>query len=143
MSKEKVIISACVYGFPFRYDGKDKKREEVLKSLSEKYVLIPVCPEILSGLSIKRPPCSKKDNKILENATGIEKTHFFIKGANKILKVVRELKIKKAFLKEKSPSCGVNMVHFFVEKDKTELKKGRGILTEILIKEGIEVEGIE
>ncbi len=143
MSKEKVIISACILGFPFRYDGKHEKREDIVKSLYEEYILLPVCPEILSGLSVKRESCSRKENKILENTSGIDRTHFFMKGAKRVLKIVQELRIKKAFLKEKSPSCGVNMVHFFIEKKKTELRKGKGILTEILIKEGVEVKGIE
>ncbi len=143
MNKQKAIISACILGFPFRYNGRSEKREDIWESLSEKYTLIPVCPEILSGLSVKRQPCSKKGDKILENSSGIDKTHFFIKGARRILKIVQEFKVKKAFLKENSPSCGVNMVHFFVEKNKTELREGRGILTEILKKEGVEVEGIE
>jgi uncharacterized protein YbbK (DUF523 family) len=143
LSKQKAIISACIFGFPFRYDGRDEKREDILKSLSKKYDLIPICPEILSGLSVKRPPCSRKEDKILENISGIDKTHFFMRGANRILKIVQGLGVKKAFLKEKSPSCGVNKVYFFVEKNKTELREGRGILTEILIKEGVEVEGIE
>lgn len=143
IDKKKIVISACIFGFPFKYDGKSCKREEILKKLKKEYLLIPLCPEILAGLSLKRNPCSRLNYNIVENETGEDKTHFFKKGAERALKIVKENKVKKALLKEKSPSCGVNFVHYFIDKGKTEVKRGKGIFTEMLEKEGIEVQGIE
>ena len=143
IEKEKVAISACIFGYPFRFDGKDKKNKEILDNLSKKYILIPICPEVLSGLSVPRKPCSVKGNVIFENESGEDKTHYFIKGAKRGLKILKSLGIKKVFLKEKSPSCGVNFVHFYIDKNSTQIKEGKGIFTKILIEEGFEVEGIE
>ncbi|MFN3967210.1 MAG: DUF523 domain-containing protein [Endomicrobiia bacterium] len=117
IKKEKVAISACIFGYPFRFDGKDRKNKEILDKLSKKYILIPICPEILSGLSLPRKPCSIKEESVLENESGDDKTHYFLKGAKRALKILKYLAIKKVFLKEKSPSCGVNYVHFYKDKN--------------------------
>ncbi|MEO0255532.1 MAG: DUF523 domain-containing protein [candidate division WOR-3 bacterium] len=143
IEKEKVAISACILGYPFRFDGKDKKNKEILDKLSQKYILVPICPEILSGLSVPRKPCSIKEESVLENESGEDKTHYFVKGAKRALKILENLGIKKVFLKEKSPSCGVNYVHFYVDKNITKLKKGAGVFTRILIEKGFYVEGID
>ena len=53
--KKKVIISACLLGVECRYDGKSNRLpEEKLRELSEKYELIPVCPECYGGLTTPR-----------------------------------------------------------------------------------------
>ncbi len=131
MNKEKILISACIYGYPFRYDGKDKKDEKLIKKLKKIYELVPVCPEILSGMGIKRTPCTKVNNKVIDNQTKEDKTHLFLKGAHRALKIAEFLGIKKAFLKEKSPSCGVN------------LKIVRGVFAELLERKDIKIIGID
>ena len=40
----RILVSACLLGVNCRYDGKNGRRDEVLKLLRE-YELIPVCPE--------------------------------------------------------------------------------------------------
>lgn len=141
--KKKVAISACIFGYPFRFDNKDRKNKEILDKLSKKYILIPICPEILSGLSVPRNPCSIKEESVLKNKSGDDKTHYFLKGAGRALKILEHLGIKKVFLKEKSSSCGVNYVHFYIDKNNTQVKEGRGVFAKILIDKGFEVEGIE
>ena len=39
----KLLVSACLLGFPCRYDGRAKPHEGVL-SLLETHTLIPFCP---------------------------------------------------------------------------------------------------
>lgn len=95
-----------------------------------------ICPEIEGGLPVPRHPCKIVDNRVINNL-GQDKTLNFIKGAQKALQVCKEYKIKKAILKEKSPSCGTRFIY-----DGTFSKKlipGRGITARLLEEEGIEV----
>ena len=44
--KEPVLVSACFLGIPCRWHGRRAPvREDLLKRLKAKYVLVPVCPE--------------------------------------------------------------------------------------------------
>lgn len=45
----RILVSACLLGVNCRYDGKNGRRDEVLKLLRE-YELIPVCPEQMGGM---------------------------------------------------------------------------------------------
>lgn len=108
------LVSACLLGVKCRYDGRDKKDDDVL-SLSRKEVLVPICPEQLGGL-----PTPREEQRIIngdgdsvlkgrasvETISGIDVTENFIKGAKESLKIARLLHIKEAVLKSRSPSCG-------------------------------------
>ena len=48
-------VSACLGGCPVRYDGQDQKVAEIADLVKQKRA-IPVCPEVLGGLSIPRTP---------------------------------------------------------------------------------------
>ena len=61
-------------------------------------------------------------------------TDFFIKGADETLKLARILGIRKAFLKARSPSCGVNTVSCF-----GKVVNGQGVCAYYLKKHGIEI----
>ena len=57
MNKPTVIISACLYGEPVRYDGQAKTLPApLLQKLAQHYTLIPVCPECQGGLTTPRAP---------------------------------------------------------------------------------------
>jgi len=119
---EKVLVSACLLGFNCRYDGKNKKSAEVEKLIKAKEV-IPVCPEVEGGLPTPREPATREGNRVLTNFTRRDVTAFFKLGALKALEKAKKHRIKKAYLKSKSPSCGE-----------------RGITSELLLKHGISVE---
>lgn len=51
---EKILVSACLLGCKCRYDAQSKEDEKVI-SLMDSAFLIPICPEILGGLSTPRP----------------------------------------------------------------------------------------
>ena len=135
---EKIIVSACLLGLATRYDGKSKPSisEEDLKRLSEKYHLIPVCPEIYGGLPTPRIPSERIGERVVMK-DGTDVTENYAKGANEALLLCRLLGIKKALLKERSPSCGKNVIYdgsftgVLTERD--------GVAAELLISEGIEV----
>jgi uncharacterized protein YbbK (DUF523 family) len=137
-----VIISACLVGINCRYDGKNELRFELLEWIKQEG-FIPVCPEQLGGLPTPRIPASIKDGDGFDvlakkakvvNLKGIEVTDQFLKGAFESLKLAKLMNIKRAILKEESPSCGINLTYC-----NDNLIEGRGVCAALFINEGIEV----
>lgn len=129
------IVSACLCGEKVRYDGKANINEKI-KQLVEEGKAIMVCPETEGGLPIPRHPCEIQNNKVINNI-GENKTLNFEKGAEKALQLCKKYNIEKAILKEKSPSCGSNLIY-----DGTFTKAlipGQGITAKLLKENGIEV----
>ena len=134
--REYILVSACLLGINCRYDGGSKYCEKINK-LSEKYCIIPVCPEQLGGLPTPRTPASFVNNRLFSH-TGNDVTEYFERGARETLKISKLFGVKKAVFKEKSPSCGVNKVYFRIS-GKDVLKSGSGITTQLLKKNGIDI----
>ena len=89
--KKKVIISACLLGVECRYDGKSNRLpEEKLRELSEKYELIPVCPECYGGLTTPRVPSERVGDSVLSK-TGTDVTKQFNRGAEAALYLAKLL----------------------------------------------------
>ncbi len=129
------IVSACLCGENCRYDGKSTLSERV-KRLVDEGKAITVCPEVEGGLPIPRHPCEIRGNRVV-NSHNEDKTEEFISGAEKVLELVKKHNIKKAILKEKSPSCGSSFIYDGTFSRK--LIKGQGITTKLLRENGIEV----
>jgi uncharacterized protein YbbK (DUF523 family) len=135
MRKEKILVSACLLGINCKYDGTSNKNEKILK-LKKNFILIPVCPEILGGLTIPREPAEQKGKRVITKS-GKDATKYFEKGAKEVLKICKILKIKKAILKQKSPSCGCGKIYDGTFSGK--LIKGEGATTKLLKKNKIKV----
>ena len=134
------IVSACLAGVKCRYDGNAFVNEKVQK-LFQDGKAIPLCPEILGGLSIPRQCCEIIKNKNGEdriyNKSGEDVTNFFIEGAKKTLETCKCLGIKKAILKSKSPSCGYGII--YDGSFSGNLTVGKGFTARLLESEGIEI----
>ena len=135
MEKEKILVSACLLGINCKYNGENNKNDKVIKYLEDKEV-IPICPEIYGGLSTPRNPAEQVGDKVITNK-GIDVTDNYLKGAEETLKLAKRFNIKKAILKAKSPSCGVQNI-YDGSFTKTLIKKD-GITTKLLKNNGIEV----
>ena len=135
---EKLLISACLLGVASRYDGKSIKKvsDEALLLISEKYQLVPFCPEIYGGLPTPRNPSEKIVNEVFMN-NGTCVTENYRKGAEEALRICRLLGISKALLKAKSPACGKGLI--YDGSFSGTLTEGHGICAELLLSEGIEV----
>ena len=70
---------------------------------------------------------------------GEDRTAQFLKGAKETLGIARMFGIKKAILKNKSPSCGVTKTWQLDKNFRNRIAKGQGVTTELLRKNGIEV----
>lgn len=106
---KKILISACLLGINCKYNGKNNYNS-LIEKLEENYILIPICPEQMGGLSTPRNPSEIKGNKVISSA-GDDVTINFIAGANKALDIAKKENISIAILKEGSPSCGSNYIY--------------------------------
>ena len=133
--KEKILVSACLLGVNCKYSGGNNYNEKVIEYLKDKEV-IPVCPEIMVGLSTPRPPSERIGNKVINNQ-GADVTSEYTKGAEETLKLAKLFNVKKALLKAKSPSCGKGKIY-----DGTfngNLIEGNGVTVDLLKSNGINV----
>ncbi len=129
------LCSACLLGVNCRYDGRIKEYPRVLDLLADE-LLIPVCPEQLGGQPTPREDAEIVGTRVVTKS-GADCTAEFRRGAEEVLKIARLLGIKKAILKQRSPSCGSGRVY-----DGTftkTLRDGDGVTTALLKENGIEV----
>ena len=135
MEKEKILISACLIGLNCKYNGGNNENSKLVELIKEKD-LIPICPEQLGGLKTPRASAERTQEKVLTKE-GIDVTKEYQKGAEEVLKLAKKLNIKKAILKSRSPSCGIDEIydgtfsHTLIKRD--------GVTAELLKKNGIEV----
>lgn len=132
-----ILVSACLLGLACRYDGKSKPCEDVIK-LTEKYNLIPFCPEVMGGLPTPRHPSEIVGDRVI-NLIDEDVTVQYKKGAEEALKIAKIYNCKYAILKEKSPSCGSGIIHNG-EFDGGYIE-GDGITARLLKENGIKVLG--
>ena len=135
MFKEKIICSACLVGVECRYDGKSKVNKKVL-ALTKNTILIPVCPEQLGGLPTPRPPSEQKGTRV-STKFGRDVTKYFLRGAKEVLRIAKLFDVKRAILKQRSPSCGCGQIYDGTFSGK--IIKGDGVTTKLLKKHGIRV----
>ena len=106
----KILVSACLYGECTKYDGTNNILKHPLflkwKNMGE---LIPVCPEVLGGLSTPRP-CSEIIGTKVVNTQGNDVTDNFNKGAEETLRIAKDNHVVFAILKQGSPSCGCKKI---------------------------------
>lgn len=132
---EKIIVSACLLGDKTKYDG-HSNYTPLIKDVKEKFDVIVICPEVNGGLPTPRLPSEIKGDRVI-NQKGKDVTKYFDKGVDYVTRIVKYFNIKKALLKEKSPSCGVHEVYDGTFSHK--VVSGSGWLTRKLKSLGVEV----
>ncbi len=146
--ERKVLVSACLLGRRCRYDGRESHDGLLARQLTELGLeAVPFCPEEHGGLGTPRPAAWIEDagaGAVLDGASrvvsgeGRDVTDGFLAGAQGALEACRQHEITRAFLKERSPSCGVENTHVG-----NQLVLGPGVTAELLRRNGIEIEGVE
>ena len=134
-----MIVSACLAGFPCRYDGKAKPCPQVVE-LVRAGKAIPVCPEQLGGLPTPRPPCEVLSGRVIDRY-GADRTENYRRGADAVLALAKTYGATQALLQKRSPSCGTGWI-YDGSFSKT-LIPGDGITARLLAENGIQVIGIE
>lgn len=141
---DKIIVSSCILGNNTKYNG-GNNYNPLVERLKGKYIIIPICPEVMGGLGIPRIPSERINDRVI-NKNGDDVTNNYLLGLDKVLKLIENEEIKYAVLKDGSPSCGSKYIY-----DGTFTGNkiyGMGITAECLSKLGIkiitekEIEGI-
>lgn len=143
------LVSACLMGLNCRYDNTPVLHHNILGKLGDQSLLM-VCPEILGGLPTPRPPVqfvSEQLKPLIDNAgqevlkgrarlvwtTGQNVTQHFIRGAQRIIRLIKPLSIHRAYLKSRSPSCGSGSISFWDARTNSSVTlRGDGVLTTLL-----------
>lgn len=135
----KIAVSACLIGENCKYNGGNNYSEKVRDYISG-HEVIPVCPEVLGGLSIPREPAEIVNGIVsLKDGTSVDKE--FREGARAALETVKEQNIDIVILQSRSPSCGVNAIYdgYFSGR----IIPGQGIFADLLIRNGIKAIDVE
>ena len=135
MKKQAILVSACLLGVCCRYDGESKPDAKVIQ-LREKYVLIPICPEVDGGLPTPRTPSERVGDKVLMR-DGTDVTQNYRSGAEMALERARSFNCSIAILKARSPSCGKGVI--YDGSFSGSLTERDGVAAELLSENGITV----
>lgn len=137
MEKEALLMSACLMGVNCRYDGGGKQLAQ-LPQLMARYHVVPVCGEVMGGMTTPRIPSERVGTHVIDRE-GNDVTANFRRGAEEVLHFARLYGAKKALLKERSPSCGSGEIYDGTfSGGKTA---GWGVTAELLRDNGIVVYG--
>lgn len=134
---DKILVSACLLGERCRYDGGSKPcNDSVLSQWRAEGRLVPVCPEVMGGLSTPRLPCQRRDGRVVSES-GADFTAEYARGAQLALAAAKKCNAVMCILKEYSPSCGVNEIY---DGSFTGAKiKGQGMAVQLLLQNGFAV----
>jgi len=114
-----ILVSACLAGVPCRFDATARPEPGLLAHVIAGH-LIPICPEMLGGLTCPRAAAEIEDGDgyaVLDglsrvvDAEGRDVTEPFVDGAHCCLEIARRYGVHAAILKEGSPSCGYHRLH--------------------------------
>lgn len=131
----KIGISACLLGEEVRFDGGHKRNDYVTSTLSEYFQFVQYCPEMAIGLGIPRPTIrlisvAGEQRLVDSRDNAIDHTDIMANKANEYLDQLTET--SGYILKSRSPSCGMERVNLFNEKNMPQ-KKGVGVFAQRLM----------
>ncbi len=133
--RKKIAVSSCLLGINCKYNGLSNYNEAIIK-LQDEYELIPICPEVLGGLSTPRIPAERVGDKVI-NKEKADVTNNYHLGALKALERLKKENINIAILKSKSPSCGKGFIYDGTFS--SSLIEGNGVTTDLFLDNGITV----
>ncbi len=134
-AKAMKLVSACLAGVECRYNGSAYAVPQIVEMVKGGKA-IPICPELLAGLPIPRPPAEQQNGRII-SSNGDDQTTDYLLGSKTALEIALLIHCKQAILKANSPTCGCGVIY-----DGTfsgHLIKGDGIFSKMLKEHNIEV----
>ena len=134
-----IMVSACLAGENCKYNGGNNRNKKV-EALFNGNRIIPICPEVMGGLSTPRVP-SEIVHGIVMNKDGVNVDREYRCGAEMALKIAERKKPDLVILQSRSPSCGVKQRY-----DGTftgTLIDGPGLTAELLMRHGFRVVDVE
>lgn len=137
--KEPLLISACLTGECCKYSGgHNALPPEQLRTLEERYRLLPVCPERDGGLPTPRIPSERRGERVV-NRAGEDVSAAFQRGAALAVAKAKANGCRRALLKERSPSCGSGQI--YDGSFSGRLVPGDGVAAALLKENGLAVIG--
>ncbi len=116
--KPTVVLSACLDGFAYRYNGATVN-DELVNKLKSLFNLIHVCPEFEIGLGVPRKTIRLHkigdDIRAIQDETGIDLTSQLEKFSDGFLSGLGN--VHGFILKAKSPSCGVGSAKVYLKNN--------------------------
>lgn len=151
MAVKKAVVSACLLGIKCAYDGKHRFCPELFSLLSDLELKVyGVCPEF-ELFGVPRDPLEirygdggdfLKGKAVIINSKGqIFTLENIQSGLKRLESWLQFIKPEVAYLKEKSPFCGVKNIYDGSFSGK--LIKGKGIMAALLESMGVELVGVE
>lgn len=132
-------VSACLLGENCKYNGGNNESKK-LKDYVKGHTVVPVCPEVMGGLSTPRDPAEIVGG-VVRQKSGRSVDEEFRTGARAALKKVKDTGAEVVILQSRSPSCGVKEI--YDGSFTGHLVKGKGVFAAMLEEEGIRVMDVE
>ena len=133
----RVLVSACLLGAEVRHHGGAATIEHpILRRWREEGRIVGVCPEMAGGLPTPRPAAEIRGLSVV-TSEGRDVTRAFETGAAVAVRMAKELGIRVAVLKSRSPSCGIAQVYDGTFSGR--LVAGDGVTAAALIRAGVRV----
>lgn len=110
VTREPVIVSACLLGVACNHEGRANTSEAVV-AWGRGRRLIPVCPETAGGLPTPRPAAEIQPDGRVVAGSGADVTEAYTRGAAHAVRLATATGAVGAVLKARSPSCGCHEVY--------------------------------
>ena len=135
MSKQKILVSACLLGENCKYNGGNNYAPGVVEFVKGREVL-PVCPEMMAGMGCPRTPIEIVEGVLMDrNGNNIDAA--MREAVALAMARIRQEDIQSAILQSRSPTCGVHQVYDGTFSGK--LIEGSGIFAQALKDAGYQV----
>lgn len=145
--KHKILLSACLAGYPVRYNGTDKFCTlTLLQRWRDEGRLVTHCPELAAGLSTPRLSAEMvngQGNEVLSGraqvveSDGRDVTQPYVLAAWLALKAAQSHGCRFAIMTDGSPTCGSQ--HVYDGAFSGMKVPGEGVAAALLRQHGIEV----
>ena len=107
--RDYFAVSACLLGENCKYNGGNNYSEKV-RAFCEGHEVIPICPEVMGGLTTPRVP-AEIVNGVVTNKEGKIVDKEFRSGAEAAFNKIMDAGVEVCILQSRSPSCGVKEVY--------------------------------
>lgn len=125
----RVGVSSCLLGNRVRYDGGDRRDDELVEALGGYFKLVPVCPEVESGLPTPREPMRLEGEaehpRLVTRHTRIDLTDKVLAFSRKRVEALAGEELSGFVFKRNSPNSGLHRVKVY--RDGRATKNGRGL----------------
>ncbi|MBL4743470.1 MAG: DUF523 domain-containing protein, partial [Cycloclasticus sp.] len=132
----KLGISRCLVGDKVRYDGRHKRSSVCCHELSSLFQLIPICPEVESGLPVPRPPVELVQQEERVRAIGRDDPSMDV--TSQLIDFCEQKKVLLSslsgfILTPRSPSCGLGSTPIKLQSDLSITEIGNGLFANHLL----------